>query len=77
MNLQGQVETIIYKNEQNGYTIANVNVNKFESNDEGLNKKIVKNGNLTLVGYLPFVNKGDNLKAVGKMVTHPEYGEQF
>ena len=77
MNLQGQVETIIYRNEQNGYTIANVNVNKFESNDEILNSKITKNGNLTLVGYLPFVNKGDNLKAIGKMVTHPEYGEQF
>ena len=77
MNLQGQVETIIYRNEQNGYTIANVNINKFESDDEVLNSRIAKNGNLTLVGYLPFVNKGDNLKAIGKMVMHQEYGEQF
>lgn len=77
MNLQGQVETIIFRNEQNGYTIANVSINEFESDDEELNRRIKKNGNLTLVGYLPFVNKGDNLKAIGKMVVHPEYGEQF
>ena len=76
MDLLGQVETIIYRNEQNGYTIANVDVQKFESEDDALNRKIEKNG-ITVVGYLPFVNKGDNLKAIGKLVTHPEYGEQF
>ena len=76
MDLLGQVETIIYRNEQNGYTIANVDVQKFESEDDALNRKIEKNS-ITVVGYLPFVNKGDNLKAIGKLVTHPEYGEQF
>lgn len=31
----------------------------------------------TIVGYLPFVNKGDSLKIIGKFVTHPDYGDQF
>ena len=28
----------------------------------------------TIVGYLPFVQKGDSLKIIGKFVTHPDYG---
>ena len=31
----------------------------------------------TVVGYLPFIVEGDNLKITGKWVNHPEYGEQF
>ena len=30
----------------------------------------------TIVGYLPFVNVGDTLKIVGKIVEHQEYGKQ-
>jgi len=33
--------------------------------------------NITIVGYLPFIEEGDTLKLVGKMVVHQEYGEQF
>ncbi len=32
---------------------------------------------ITVVGYLPFVNIGDTLKAIGKFVEHQEYGRQF
>ena len=60
--LTGEVEDIIYKNETNGYTIALF---------------YMGNADIVIVGYLPFVNKGDNIKVVGKYVTHPEYGEQF
>ena len=62
MELTGEVESIIYKNDSNGYTIAAMNVD---------NEEIV------VTGYLPFVNKGDSLKVVGKFVIHPDYGEQF
>ena len=31
----------------------------------------------TVVGYLPFVNVGDNLKLEGKFIIHQEYGRQF
>ena len=60
--LTGEVEDIIYKNEINGYTIATF---------------YMKDSDTVIVGYLPFVNKGDNLKVTGKFVNHPEYGEQF
>ena len=29
------------------------------------------------MGYLPFIAIGDNLKLIGKYVTHPDYGRQF
>ncbi len=62
MELTGEITDIIYKNDSNGYLIANLYCNKVET---------------TIVGYMPFVNKGDNIKAVGRYVTHPDYGEQF
>ena len=62
MELIGQVEDIIYKNDINSYTIAT-----FETEDEIL----------TIVGYLPFINAGDSLKIIGKYVVHKDYGEQF
>lgn len=63
MQLEGQIIDIIYKNEVNSYTVAT-----FETTE---------NEETTVVGYLPFVNIGDNLKVTGNMVTHPDYGEQL
>lgn len=62
MELKGTILEIIYKNETNGYTIAVFEMESAET---------------TIVGYLPFINKGDSLKIVGKFVTHPDYGDQF
>ena len=62
MELEGEVTEIIYKNEINSYCIAVLET---------------KDGEITIVGYLPFINIGDTLKVVGKMVEHPEYGEQL
>ena len=31
----------------------------------------------TVVGYLPFICKGDSLKIIGKFIEHKDYGEQF
>ncbi len=62
MEIIGEIETIIYKNESNSYTIA-----QFETEEESF----------TIVGYLPFVNKGDALKLIGKFVEHKDYGRQF
>ena len=63
MQVEGQIVDIIYKNEINSYTVAT-----FET---------VEGKELTIVGYLPFINEGDNLKVTGNMVTHPDYGEQL
>ena len=63
VELEGQITNIIYKNELNSYTVAEfVTTNKEE---------------VTVVGYLPFINNGDSLKIVGDIVSHPDYGEQL
>lgn len=61
--LEGQIIEIIFQNETNGYTVCEFHTEQF--------------GDITSVGYLPFITKGDSLKIVGKIVTHKEYGEQF
>ena len=60
--LEGIIEDIIYQNEVNSYTVAT-----FETPEE----------EITIVGYLPFINSGDTLKVTGRLVEHKEYGPQF
>lgn len=74
MELQGEVIEIIYKNELNSYCIAVINPDKDLIKEENIPDL---NDELTIVGYLPFVNIGDTLKVVGKFVEHQEYGKQF
>jgi len=62
LEIKGEVISIIYRNELNSYTIA-----AFETEEE----------ETTVVGYLPFINEGDNLKVIGNFVEHSEYGRQF
>ena len=64
MEYSGEVLGIIYQNELNSYTIAEMYIDELED---------VK----TIVGYLPFIVEGDNLRIIGKFVEHKEYGEQF
>lgn len=76
MELQGEVIEIIYKNDLNSYCIAVLKIDKNCVNEENNETKILDD-EITIVGYLPFVNMGDTLKLVGKIVEHQEYGEQF
>ena len=62
MEIKGQDIDLIYQNEKNGYTVA-----EFETEEEST----------TVVGYLPFINKGDSLKLEGKFIVHQDYGRQF
>lgn len=64
VEIKGVLTNIRYQNDVNSYTIADF---------EPENSK----EELTIVGYLPFVEEGDDLKLYGKMVIHQEYGEQF
>ena len=59
---EGILAEIIYQNEVNSYLVGIL-----ETEEE----------QITVVGYLPFIRKGDSLKVVGKFVEHKEYGEQF
>ena len=62
MEIKGQVESIVYYNEENGYTVCNLEVN---------------NELITTVGTMPFISVGDIIKAEGSLVNHAVYGEQF
>lgn len=62
MEIIGEITSIIYRNEVNSYTIAELET------DEEIT---------TVVGYLPFINVGDSLKLDGKFVEHKDYGRQF
>ena len=62
MEIRGQITSIIYENEINGYMVA-----EFKTAEE----------ETVITGYLPFINNGDSLKVTGKFVTHQEYGRQF
>lgn len=60
--IQGTIHEVVFRNEQNGYTVLEL----------GDNKDIH-----TLVGYFSFINIGETIKAYGKWVQHPDYGTQF
>ncbi len=60
--IQGRVEDIVFHNEENGYIIAHLNNNK---------------ENITIVGIVPYIIEGQNLKLKGEWVNHPQFGKQF
>jgi len=75
LELEGEVKEIIYKNELNSYCIAVFEIANIKKDDDNDNYKL--DDEITIVGYLPFINIGDTLKVMGKIVEHQEYGEQF
>lgn len=61
MEIEGLVESIKFRNEENGYTVA-----LFSTSDE----------DITIVGKFLNINVGENLKLYGELTTS-KYGEQF
>ena len=68
MKLTGEITSIIYQNEVNSYTIAEMYVDEIDGKEDNL---------ITIVGYLPFVVEADQLAVEGRFVEHKEYGKQF
>ncbi|MFH2219434.1 MAG: ATP-dependent RecD-like DNA helicase [Pseudomonadota bacterium] len=62
--LAGQIERIVYTNEENGFTIARLKVPG--------HRDLV-----TVTGTLMAPSPGETLKMRGEWVNHPKYGEQF
>ncbi len=60
--IQGTIEDIVFHNEENGYIIAHLNDNK---------------EHITVVGVVPYIIEGQNLKLTGEWVNHPQFGKQF
>ena len=63
ITISGRVYDIIYQNEENGYTVCEI-----DSDTDGL---------FTATGYMPYISDGENISATGVWTNHPEYGEQF
>ncbi|WP_392486213.1 ATP-dependent RecD-like DNA helicase [Haloimpatiens sp. FM7315] len=62
LDLQGVVQDIIFKNEENGYVVAKL---EYKGKDE------------TIVGCIPYIIEGQTLKMQGEWILHPKFGQQF
>lgn len=62
MEIKGYVEHIVFRNEDNGYTVMNVETEEDE---------------ILCVGIFPTVSEGMYLLLHGEMQEHPRYGEQL
>ena len=60
---EGTVEDIVFRNEQNGWTVAAI--------------RIDGSGRTSAVGVMPFLSTGDLAIFEGELVEHREYGEMF
>ena len=62
LRLEGAVENIVYRNEENGYTVLEIS----DGDDY-----------ITAVGVMPLVTVGDNVSLIGNYTEHKSYGRQF
>lgn len=60
--IQGYVEKIVYRNQENGYTVLSLTG---EDDD------------ITCVGSFPFINEGEYVELHGNYISHQIYGDQF
>ncbi len=62
--LEGRVDQVVFRNEENGYTVLRLVV---ENQEEPT----------TVVGCMPGVSPGESLTLTGDWMRHPAYGAQF
>ena len=67
--LDGSVENIVFRNEDNHYTVA-----RFRLNDSG---RLFRDDLMTIVGMLPGVHVGELLSVEGEWEKDPKYGRQL
>ena len=60
--LEGIVEEIIYRNDDNGYAVVSVRCT---------------GGPQTVVGTLPFIKQGERVRVLGTWTTHATFGRQL
>ena len=68
-SLEGSVESIVFRNEDNHYTVA-----RFRPNDSG---RLFRDDLTTIVGMLPGVHVGELLSVEGEWEKDPKYGRQL
>ena len=62
ITLEGTIEYVTYQNEQNGYAVCEL---------------LSGEDSYTIVGIMPYIAAGEEIKAMGKFETHQSYGRQF
>src|SRR5437867_2444899 len=67
--LEGSVENIVFRNEDNHYTVA-----RFRPKDSG---RLFRDDLMTIVGMLPGIHVGELLKVEGEWERDPRYGRQL
>jgi exodeoxyribonuclease V alpha subunit len=60
--LSGVVRTILFSNENNGYTVCEIKAGRSAH---------------TIVGYMPMLMPGETVSVLGEWTTHPDYGRRF
>ncbi|MCH5248814.1 MAG: ATP-dependent RecD-like DNA helicase [Lachnospiraceae bacterium] len=60
--IRGYIEHIVYRNNENGYTVLSL---------------VVSDEEITCVGNFRTIDQGETIEATGNYVAHPVYGEQF
>ena len=60
--VSGYIDHIIFRNEDNGYTVLSL---------------VKENEEITCVGNFQYISQGEMIEASGHYVKHPTYGEQF
>lgn len=60
--LDGVVDSIVYSNPENGYTVCEVNVG---------------GDPVTFVGIMPYLGEGETIRVQGEWAVHPTFGRQF
>ena len=64
LRLEGKVDSVVYRNDENGYTVLRLLA-------QGVDEPT------TVVGCMPGVSPGEQLAVTGVWTSHPSYGAQF
>ena len=62
MEIKGTIEDVIFRNNDNGYTILEV---------------VTSSAFITVTGKFPLVGAGETIKVIGEYQVNPKYGKQF
>ncbi len=60
---EGTIESIVFRNEENGWTVASFHMDR--------------SGSISAVGIMPFLAAGENVILDGELTEHREYGQQI
>ncbi len=63
MNINGVIQSVIFRNSENGWTVLELATDESEK--------------ISAVGVLPLCNPGERIELTGDFVTHAKYGRQF